>query len=468
MNCRMKSGIASILVCLLLAGCATYPSKVEKIKSGLGNSSQDKHAVYDIYNASGANKLLALQEKGRLAQLKGQYAESAKLYAEAIAFSDALEDKALFSVGDALDKTLAVAYGSDIALDYPVVGFERMMLHVLDAFDRLALGDLDGFGVDVRNIERCRGMAQARMKREMEALQEKLRKKGYAQYFQEGNEAGKSYQAFMANVASLAPGLKNSTDNVYALFLMALYREWLGDFQEALAHYKEIETIWPGNPAVTTGIARCKGESLQEGYGELVLFVEEGFIPPKRLNHTTVGGMYLSLPNYAIADCLPYEDGGPVVVFDGSQYVAVAQTLCDLAPLAIKAHEERLRGIIGRKKLTAGITTAMITLNNEVNTTIFSNPLYEAANLCLGCCTAFLADIMVISSEKPDLRSWLLLPRQVQVVRVALKAGQHDMAFASAGKIVKLSVNIHAGETTIAHGISIPGTMRAFSANLTK
>ncbi|MBQ6471122.1 MAG: hypothetical protein IJJ33_04000, partial [Victivallales bacterium] len=257
MNCRMKSGIASILVCLLLAGCATYPSKVEKIKSGLGNSSQDKHAVYDIYNASGANKLLALQEKGRLAQLKGQYAESAKLYAEAIAFSDALEDKALFSVGDALDKTLAVAYGSDIALDYPVVGFERMMLHVLDAFDRLALGDLDGFGVDVRNIERCRGMAQARMKREMEALQEKLRKKGYAQYFQEGNEAGKSYQAFMANVASLAPGLKNSTDNVYALFLMALYREWLGDFQEALAHYKEIETIWPGNPAVTTGIARC-------------------------------------------------------------------------------------------------------------------------------------------------------------------------------------------------------------------
>ena len=468
MNFRMIPRLASILICLIMASCATYPSKVEKIKSALGNSLHDKHAVYNIYNTSGANKLLALQEKGRLAQLKGKYEESAKLYAEAIAFSDALEDKALFSVGDALDKTLAVAYGSDIALDYPVVGFERMMLHVLDAFDRLALGDLDGFGVDVRNIERCRGMTQARMKREMDALQVKLRKKGYAQYFSEGNEAGKSYQSYMASVASLAPGLKNSTDNVYALFLMALYREWRGDFQEALAYYEEIETIWPGSPAVATGLARCKGEPMQEGCGELVLFFEEGFIPPKRLDHTKVGGMFLTLPNYAVADCLPYEDGGPVVVFDGSHYVAITKTLCDLAPLAIKAHEERLRGIIGRKKLTAGITTAMITLNNEVNTTFFSNPLYEVANLCLGFCTAFLADIMVISSEKPDLRSWLLLPRQVQVVRLTLKAGQHDMAFASAGKIVRLSVSIHAGETTIAHGISIPGTMQAFSANLSK
>ena len=410
-----------------------------------------------------------MQEQGRLEQLKGQYEKSAKIYAEAIAFSDALEDKALLSVGDTLDKTLAVAYGSDIALDYPVVGFERMMLHILDAFDRLAIGDLDGFGVDIRNIERCRGMAQTRMKRDMEVLQEKLRKKGpLYQYLQEEKEASKSYQSFMESISALAPGLKNSTDNVYALFLMGLYREWRGDYQEALANYKEIEGIWPRNPAVANGIARCKGEKLQEGYGELVLLVEEGFIPPKRLKHTKVAGMYLTLPNYADADCLPYEEGGPVLVFDGKKYLAITNVLCDLAPLAIKAHEERLKGIIGRKKLKAGIATGIITFNNEVNSLFFTNPLYEAANLCLGCCTALLADIMFLSSETPDLRSWLLLPRQVQVVRLPLKEGQHNMRFASAGKNVDLVVNIRAGETTIVHGVSIPGSIKAFSANLTK
>lgn len=471
---RFRIGTAgAAALCLAVAGCASYPERLDEIKGKLSSPSPDAAPpVYDVYGADGRNRLLALEERGRLAQLRGDYRASAKEYGEAIAFSDALEDKAVVSVGDVTDSTLAVAYGNDLALDYPVVGFERMMLHVLDAFDRLALGDVDGFGVDVRNLERCRGMAQTKLKREREALERERYMKGKGDGG--GIQADSSYKDFMDKIAALAPGLKHSTDNVYALFLMALYREWKGDRREALAHYAELRRIWPGNKAVDAGVARCNGERAPAGCGEVVVFLEEGFIPPKRTNHASFGNgqifstLYMTLPNYAVADCLPYEDGGPLVVFEGGKYVAAASTLCDLAPLAVKAHEERLKGIIARKALTSGMASGMVHVSNAFNGTIHSNPFVEAVNLFCGFFTAIAADAMMVASERPDLRSWLLLPRQVQAARFPLKAGRHRLTFASAGKTLDLDVDVRDGGLTVVHCISASGGIKGFSAVLAK
>ena len=130
--------VLALYIACFAAGCASYPERIGDIKDRLQKAPDDTSIEYDIYSSdNGGNRLLALQERGRMSQLQGKVRESSDAYAEAIKFSDALEDKALVSVGDALDSTLAVAYGNDLALDYPVVGFERMMLHVLDGLNMM-------------------------------------------------------------------------------------------------------------------------------------------------------------------------------------------------------------------------------------------------------------------------------------------------------------------------------------------
>ena len=458
MKCISPRLCQMALLSALVAGCSSYPLQMEDFKGEA--SSANVPSEYDVYSRSGGNKLLALQESGRFDQIQGRYQESSQAYAEAIAFCDKKEDEALVRGKEVLDSTLAVTYGNDLALDYPMVGFERMMLHVLDGFDRLALGDVDGFGVDMRNLERCRGMSQTILKQNMEAL------KKSGKLTEQSSLYDKSYKDFMDKIDKLAPGLQHSTDNIYALDLMALYREARGDYREALAHYQEIERIWPGNKVVSTGMNLCRGAKWPDGYGEAVVFFEEGVIPPKRTIHAKLGNVYMTLPNYAEADCLPYEDGGPLLLLEGGRLCAITSPYCDLAPLAVRAHEERLEGIIARKYLTAGMTSGMIYINYAFNGVIHSNPLVECVNLCCGFVTALTADIMVLASERPDLRSWLLLPRQVQMARFALRGGHHELTLRSAGKSQNLSVDVKPGAKTIIYCTSAAGMMKCFAANL--
>jgi len=460
--------VLALYIAGFAAGCASYPERIGALKDRLQKAPDDASIEYDIYPSdNGGNRLLALQERGRMRQLQGKVRESADAYAEAIKFSDALEDKALVSIGDTLDSTLAVAYGNDLALDYPVVGFERMMLHVLDGLNRLAIGDMDGFGVDMRNLERCRGMIRTRLRRDMEVLEKK-----YAQSTEDLPTESKSYASFMREVASLAPGLKHSTDNVYALFLMGLYREMRGDMREAIAHYSEAEKIWPGNLAVARSIERCKNGHADEECGDVIVIFEEGFVPAKRVKHTVFGSgnlfatLYMTLPNYATADCLPYEDGGELVLFEGGKYVSHTKILCDIAPLAVKAHEERLKGIIMRKALMSSMTSGMIHINTLFNGAIHSNWIVEAVVLCGGFFTAVGADLMFAASEQPDLRSWCTLPRQIQASRFSVKAGRHDFLLRSSNKSENVSFDVSAGGRTVIYCTSSSGKMRCFTASL--
>ncbi|NBX82420.1 hypothetical protein EBQ90_04950, partial [bacterium] len=38
-----------------------------------------------------------------------------------------------------------------------------------------------------------------------------------------------------------------------------------------------------------------------------------------------------------------------------------------------------------------------------------------------------IGDMLILLSERPDLRSWLLLPGSLQVARITLPVGKHDL-----------------------------------------
>ena len=456
-----------------LAGCTAYPSKVRPVKTQLElGVDEATPIVYRAESTDGKNELLAREEQGRLDQLQGRYRESADAYQKAMGFCAMKQESSpVVSVDDTLRNSLAATYGNDLGLNYPVTAFDQMMLYTLDAFNRLALGEWDNFGVDIRNLVTWRNEANEHIEQDIEMLNKELGTK--RNDFLESSQ----YTSLMNKEKEFSQGVKRSTDNIYSLFLIALYHEIIGDESNALIAYKDIERIRPGMPAVQDGISRCEGKTaLAPGEGEIVVFLEEGFIPPKRNYRFQYGGLFttvvLDLPYYSAFDCLPYEEGGPLVISSGGRGVAMASPLCDFAPLAVRTHEERLRGILARqisrtsvKAITRGVFTGMALAGAycAANGIGDDRGYTQTALLAVGIAGSIGMAIMAAATEQADLRSWLLLPRQVQIARFPMKAGKHTLTLSSSGMKEDVVAEVKPGTKTIVYCTAVPNVMKAFS-----
>ena len=471
---RMGIGCSALAASALafLAGCTAYPSKVRPIKTQLALGVDDvTPMVYRAESFESKNELLAREEQGRLDQLQGRYRESADAYLKAMEFCERKQEEPVVNVGDTLKHSLASTYGNDLGLNYPVTAFDQMMLHTLDAFNRLALGEWNDFSVDIHNLVAWRNEANEQIEQDIETLNRELGEKR--------NEflSSSQYTSLMAKESQFSKGVKRSTDNVYSLFLIALYHEIIGEGSNALIAYRDIERIRPGIKAVQDGISRCEGKnSLAPDEGEVIVFLEEGFIPPKRNYRFQYGGLFttvvLDIPYYSAFDCQPYEEGGPLVVSDGTCGIAMTSPLCDFAPLAVKTHEERLRGILARqvtrtsiKAITRGVFTGMALAGAYCAAhNIGDDRGYtQTALLAVGIAGSIGMAIMAAATEQADLRSWLLLPRQVQIARFPMKAGKYRLSLATAGMKEDVVAEVKPGAKTIIHCTAVPNVMKAFA-----
>lgn len=470
MNCMRFPLIVSAVA--VLAGCTAYPNKVRSVKTQLELGVDDATPiVYRAESTDGKNELLAREEQGRLDQLQGRYRESADAYLKAMGFCEKKREAPIVSVDDTLRNSLAATYGNDLGLNYPVTAFDQMMLYTLDAFNRLALGEWDNFGVDIRNLVAWRNEANEYIQQDIEALNKELGSK------RNDFLSSSQYKSLMDKEKEFAQGVARSTDNIYSLFLIALYHEIIGDESNALIAYRDIERIRPGMKAVQDGIGRCEGKTtFAPGEGEVVVFLEEGFIPPKRNYRFEYGGLFttvvLDLPYYSAFDCQPYEDGGPLVVSSGGRGIALSSPLCDFSVLAVKAHEERLRGILARqvsrtsiKAITRGVFTGMALAGAycAANGIGDDRGYTQTALLAVGIVGSIGMAIMAAATEQADLRSWLLLPRQVQIARFPMKAGRHTLSLATAGMKEDVLADVKPGTKTIIYCTVVPNVMKAFS-----
>ena len=442
-----------ILAALVLSGCKSYPEKMAVLKNEIAiDSAVSEYRAYDI---DGGNRLLALEERGRLCQLKGDWRGSAREYKAAMDhFLAICETKPEVSVGDALNDAIASTYGNDHTRDYSPCAFEQMMLHTLDAFNRLALGEWDDFGVDVRNLEIWRNEATALIETDTEVL----RTNGVM------SSSSAASDLFRVNA------VKRSTDNIYALYLIGLYHEIIGDMSNARIAYRDIERIKRGTATVKESLKNLD-VSMKAEEGEVIVFFEEGFIPPRREHKIYASGLVTSIsaatPTYTAFDCMPYEGGGALLIRGGG-VVAKTRLLCDLAPLVAKSLDESMSGIITRqiartsiKAATQGTLSAvaigagLVTASGKDSMSIAIAGVATFGSIAMG--------IYSEASERADLRSWLLLPRQVQIARFPMKAGKHKLSLASAGMKEDVVAEVKPGQKTIVHCTAVPNVMKAFA-----
>ena len=135
------------------------------------------------------------------------------------------------------------------------------------------------------------------------------------------------------------------------------------------------------------------------------------------------------------------------VVVDG-QVAGRTETICDIAELALRQQEVEMPHIMARAVARRVFKKAAIYATKDYVEA--DNPLPDLALSAVG--------VAWEASEAADTRCWGLLPREIQVVRIELPAGRHDIQLRpvlanralSAGSMV--SVDIADGRNTYVLG----------------
>ena len=176
--------------------------------------------------------------------------------------------------------------------------------------------------------------------------------------------------------------------------------------------------------------------------GELLLVYEDGFVPQKQeikipLPIPTVGLVAIAFPIYDGEWTPP----ALLNVIKDNHRLGTTEPLCDFRALAIKALKEKAPIIVTRQVIRAvskGIKSRQFNKNSD-------NPG--------GALLWILDSIWNVISENADLRSWLTLPSNAQILRTSLPPGTHKLLLEREGIADRIyaDVEIAANGKTVLH-----------------
>ncbi len=134
-----------LLICALLAGCATYGSKMEQTRVLFSQGKYDDALKKLEKTESGRSKLLYLLERGMILHYAGRYQESNSTFEEAEILAEDLYTKSV-------SRELGAFLTSDNILDYEGEKYERTLIHYYRAFNYIYLGLPDDALVECRKV----------------------------------------------------------------------------------------------------------------------------------------------------------------------------------------------------------------------------------------------------------------------------------------------------------------------------
>lgn len=424
-----------VLMVTLLTGCATsslfnpYPQQAAHWKNDLGGEQPERALRHLDRRTRGADKLLYLQERARAAQIAGDTDRSQADFAEVIALYNAQDEQALVRASSA-GAGIGALMVNDNALPYRGQDYERIMAHGMQAMNYWQQGDLEAAAVEFRRVTLEQQVAEERRAREI----------GRALEGSEPVAPASDFERELAGLNSAAADVRSSIQNAYLYYLAGVFREGVGDYNNALVDYKKAWEVNPDLSLLPADIARVEARSDRRyatDQGLVVIAYEQGFIPPREeisLPIPTIHGYFaVAFPTYSPRQATPTglrvtatgEDGAPV---ETRTEVATA-----LSGMAARALRENVPAMLARQTLRA---TAK----------------YEAqkrANDDLGLFGAFATQVYNLVSETADLRSWLTLPAYAQLARLELPPGEHALTLWGTGASATVEIPVTRGGITL-------------------
>ncbi len=410
------------IICILLAGCASYGSKVEQMRLSFSQGKYDVALEKLEKTKSGRSHLLYLLEKGIILHYAGRYEESNNTFEEAEILAEDLYTKSV-------SREAGAFFTSDNILPYEGEKFERTLIHYYRMFNYIYLKLPDDALVECRKVSFI--------------LQRYLDKS-------EGQSTAYSDDAFMQ-------------------YLTGILFEWQGELNDAFISYRKAAEAYEkyeqeygvSQPASLKDdlLRTANALGFEEEYehylkkfgssykpadsngevGELILIHENGFAPSKEAQEivipilkadnlgvdvweysgklrSRVGRHYRDVDvEYLLRVSIPnYTSTRPRIAFMRAQAGSIqrpSEMVEDVEAIAFKNFSER-QPLILVKTIARGVTKYLA---------------FRTARKKKGEVAGLLVNIFNIATESADTRSWLTLPNSFGMVRMSLSPGKYNL-----------------------------------------
>jgi hypothetical protein len=432
-SCRQVATLATLLI---VSGCAAtstftaYPHQIQPLITSMSNRTPIDLSKCLLSECKSKDLILYNMERGRYAHVIGNSDVSMADFKTSMEKIRENDEKALISASD-IGANVAATMVNDNAIPYEGEGYERVLLHHYQALNYLKKKDLEGAGVEVRRANAEQNESLKRFEKELEkSRDEASEKKVYA------NDVSRVDTRY-AQMDEVAGKVKNSFQNAYTFYVSGFIYELLQQPNDAYIDYKKALEIYPENRYLQKDVLRLAAklemsEELEElnkrfpfdlsqqfvgesgaGSGELLVLFEDGFVPQKHEVKIPIpigraGLVSIAFPIYNEK----WSAQVPLRILNKNELIGSTEPICDVRALAVKALKEKAPVIAIRQIIRAvakGVTAA-------------------EAKKRMGELGQIGAIIWNLVSENADLRSWLTLPANAQILRTTLPAGSYQLA----------------------------------------
>jgi hypothetical protein len=388
----------TILSVLTAAGCSSslyqdYPDTAWPGLDGMdhGDFAYAARHFSGIEGTRGSDEFLGHAEAGMAWHIGGQLRRAVDEWLAAAVVLEGFGDRPTIS-GRSITEGALSLFINDKTIPYDGEGFEAALLHGFLAWDFLRIGDLDGAMVEVQ--------------------------RGYDIERFEEERYGTTY------------GM-----NRFARYVAALAQEFDSQPDEAEIDLNRLAEDVGAHSAVQYSLERVRGADRR---ATLVVVFERDRMPEK-IEHELVFNTRRSFGQIAVPAFDDRGDagaGGGLRVLVGGREAGVTQTLEDVEEVARSNLNDRIAWVTAKALGRTALKTAIVDRAAEE----VGDKHGDLAGLLVG----LLGSAVNIASESADLRSWLTLPRDIQVLRVPIEPGTYTIRLEISGAA---GVGAHAGRS---------------------
>ncbi len=430
MLAKSRTSVVAVLLLALWPACAHHPEKMEAIRSLMASdgyqAALDK--FYDIDRDEG--DVLYLLEWGLLLHYAGEYAKSNDVFERAEILSEDLYTKSI-------SREAAALVTSDLVLEYAPRPYEQVLVNYFRALNYIFLGEKEGALVECRKAVDKLMVYSDEDKRpyRRDAFMEYLTGILY-EWDGDVNDAFISYRNAISGYRIYAEQFGIADPPSLACDALRTAR--------SLGFTEEAEGIAPGDPAA------CMEQSGSPGLAKVVIFLEQGFVPARKVwsvnvpilkseakrawedpsgfsigVHSRIYGYTYDAGDiaYFLRLALPVYPGltpppaAPALFLDGRR---VEPHLCeDVFAIAEEELDHDMPWIVAKT-----IARALIKYKAT-----------DAVGDKYGRLWGTVANIAAAATEQADLRAWLSLPRAIHIAVAYAEPGAYTLTTERAAPI---------------------------------
>ncbi len=413
--------IAVVAVCIC-AGCSTYNDQVQDFRSSYfrGDLENAEQVASEVIENSKSDASLYQLDSAMIQLFSGDLQKAESSLRKVRDRFDVLEQKQL---GEQL-QTLVT---DDSTKPYGGADHEKVMIRALLTLTSLVRNDGDAYAYALQIQEK-----EAQLYRRASPIDAvNNQETSINQPSDPADSNPRSNQDAQKSIVD-----QNQNRSAVGPYVRAILRESTGrDYQEAAQLYSKVAELNPEMKSIQQDIQRAKfGAHSQKGNGVVYVFsfVGRGPFKVERSEQPTSNALLIadqilsSVSDHSLPPTIaPIKV--PVVAeqTDSSRFVQVSvggrtsnsEVLSDIGRLAVKQNELALDQTIARAVVRRVVKKAAIYAGKDAIDS--DNSIVDFALNMVG--------VAWEASEKADLRCWSLLPDQIQVTRIELPIGVHEL-----------------------------------------